>query len=135
MATIFKEILVDARPDDVWSAVRNVGEVKRMVPGLITDSHLDGDSRVVTFANGAVVRELIVSVDENLRRVVYAITESPFNATHHNASMQVFENGGGSRVVWITDVVPDALLPTVSGIVDQASDIFKQTMDSQVAPK
>ena len=49
--------------------------------------------------------------------------------------MQVFENGGGSRVVWITDVVPDALLPTVSGIVDQASDIFKQTMDSQVAPK
>jgi hypothetical protein len=27
MATIIKEILIEARPDDVWDAVRDFGEV------------------------------------------------------------------------------------------------------------
>ena len=50
MATIIKEILIDARPDDVWDAVRDFGQVhKRLVPGFVTECRLDGDARVVTF--------------------------------------------------------------------------------------
>ena len=49
MATIIKEILIDARPDDVWDAVRDFGQVhKRLVPGFVTECQLEGDTRVVT---------------------------------------------------------------------------------------
>jgi hypothetical protein len=33
--------------------VRDVGAVhRRLVPGIVVDARLDGDARVVTFANG-----------------------------------------------------------------------------------
>jgi hypothetical protein len=36
------------------------------------------------------------------------IRESPFNFTHHSASMQALPNGeGGTRFLWVTDLKPD----------------------------
>ena len=53
MASIHKDISLDAHPDDVWSAVRDFGALHtRLVPGFVTDTRLDGDARIVTFANG-----------------------------------------------------------------------------------
>ena len=37
----------------------------RLVPGFVTDTKLDGDARIVTFANGTVARELLVDCDDN----------------------------------------------------------------------
>ena len=55
MATIRKEIALDARPDDVWAALRDFHAVhERLAPGFVTESRPDGDARIVTFANGAV---------------------------------------------------------------------------------
>jgi carbon monoxide dehydrogenase subunit G len=106
VASIHKEFLIDASPEEVWAAVRDYGAVhERLVPGLLLDSRLDGDARIVTFANGFVVREVLVDLDDSARRVVYSSVEG--RATHHNASMQAFAEGdGGSRLVWITDVLP-----------------------------
>jgi hypothetical protein len=60
MASIRKEILINARPEEVWAAVRDVGAVHhRLVPGVVVDAHLEAGARVVTFANGVVARELI----------------------------------------------------------------------------
>ena len=71
MATIRKEILIDAPSDRVWGAVRDVGAVhKRLAPGVVVDTRLEGGARVVTFGNGLVVRELIVDVDDEARRLV-----------------------------------------------------------------
>ena len=65
MASIRKEVAIDATPEHVWSALRDVGELlARLVAGFVTDCRLDGDARVVTFANGMVARELIVDVDD-----------------------------------------------------------------------
>jgi hypothetical protein len=89
MASIRKEILIEARPENVWAAVRDVGAVhQRLVPGVLVDARLDGDARVVTFASGAVARELLVDVDDKARRFAYEVVEGPLRATHHNASMQ-----------------------------------------------
>src|SRR5947209_6012579 len=108
MTSIRKEILIEARPENVWAAVRDVGAVhQRLVPGVLIDARLDGDARVVTFASGVVVRELLIDVDDEARRFAYAVVEGSLRATHHNASIQVFANGEGhSRLVWITDVLP-----------------------------
>ena len=61
-------------PEDVWDALRDFGALHtRLVPGFVTDTKLDGDARIVTFANGTVAREVLVDCDDKKRRLVYAI--------------------------------------------------------------
>jgi hypothetical protein len=129
MASIRKDIIIDADPHDVWDAVRDVGAVhQRLVPGVLVDATIDGDARVVTFANGLVARERLVAVDDAGRRFAYAVVDGPFS--HHSASMEVLaEPGGTSRIVWISDVLPDDLAPMVSALVDQGADAMKRTLE------
>src|SRR5258708_16401138 len=110
-ASIRQEILIEATPEQVWAAVRDVGAVHlRLVPGQVVDTRLEGDSRTLTFANGAVVRELIVAVDDEARRLAYAVVEGRMPLVHHHASFQVFPDGAGrSPLVWITHLPPHAL--------------------------
>jgi carbon monoxide dehydrogenase subunit G len=131
MASIHKEILIEMRPENVWAAVRDVGAVhQRLAPGFVVDTRLEGDSRVVTFGNGAVVRELIVDVDDEARRLAYAAVGG--RTTHHNASMQVFAEGADrSRLVWITDMLPDNLAASISQLVEQGSAAMKQTLEKE----
>ena len=120
MASIRKEIVVTAPVEDVWAAIRDVGAPhKRLAPGFLVDTRLEGDARVVTFANGLVVRERIVDVDDAARRLCWAVVGSP-RLTHHNASLQVFAEGGGrSRVVWIADLLPDEIAGDIRGLIEQ----------------
>jgi len=129
MATIQKDILIDAAPDRVWAAVRDVGAVhRRLVPGLVTDTALDGDARVVTFANGLVIRERFVTIDDAARRFVYSATGG--RATHHNASLQVFgDPAGPTRLVWITDVLPEEAAGPIGALVEQGAAIIKATLE------
>ena len=118
MASIHKEIIIDASPDDVWDAVRDFGALHtRLAPGFVTDSRLDGDARIVTFANGTVAREMLVDCDDAKRRLVYAIVSE--RVTQHNASLQVFaESDGRSRFVWIADVLPNEIAPYMDAQMD-----------------
>lgn len=85
MASIRKEVTIEAPADAVWNAVRDIGQVhERLVPGVLTDARLEDGARVVSFANGLVVRELIVDLDDEQRRFAYAATGG--RASHHNAS-------------------------------------------------
>lgn len=131
MATIHREIEIEADAERVWAAVRDVGAVHtRLVPGIVTDARLDGDARIVTFANGAVVRERIVTVDEEARRLVYAATGG--RTTHHNASMQVFARSPGrSGLVWITDLLPDDVAGAIGGLVEQGATVIKRTLEQR----
>jgi carbon monoxide dehydrogenase subunit G len=135
MASIHKEILINACPEDVWAAVRDVGAVhQRLVPGVLVDARLDGDERIVTFASGAVAHELLVDIDDEARRFAYAVVEGSLPITHHNASIQVFaEDSGRSRLVWITDVLPDELAAPISNLVEQGSAAMKQTLEKETA--
>jgi hypothetical protein len=121
MASIHKDISLDARPEDVWAAVRDYGAVhQRVAPGFVTDCKLDGDSRIVTFANGNVAQELLVTMDDARMRLVYAVV-SP-RVKQHSASIQIFADGEGrSRMVWITDVLPDEVAPYIDGQMDQGA--------------
>jgi carbon monoxide dehydrogenase subunit G len=135
MASIHKEILIKARPEDVWAAIRNVGAVhQRLFPGIVVDARLEGDARIVTFANGAVARELLVDINDDTRRFVYAVVEGSLPIIHHNASIQVIASGSGrSRVVWITDVLPDELVARIGELVEQGAGVMKQTLEKETA--
>src|ERR1700738_1141671 len=109
MASIHKDIPIDASPADVWAAVRDFGAVhQRLVPGFVLDARLDGDARIVTFANGSVARETLVDCDDKRRRLVYATANERLK--QHSASAQVFAEGDGrTRFLWITDVLPNEI--------------------------
>ena len=130
MATIQRETEIARGKGSVWDAIRDVGAIhKRLVPGFVLDCRLEGDSRIVTFANGMVVRELLVAIDEKTCRHVWSARGTPF--THHNASIQVFSEGAGkSRVVWIADLMPDEVAGTVGEMMSQALVVMKRTLEA-----
>jgi len=132
MATICKEILLRASPDSVWSAVRDVGQVhRRLCPGVLVDCRLEGDARIVTFANGLVARELIVAIDDAARRFCWAAVGG--RLTHHNASMQVFPDGtGGARLEWICDLLPDDMEPAIRTLIEMGAVALKKTLEGEV---
>ena len=104
MASIREEISTSAQRSDVWSAIRDIGALHtRLVPGFVVDTQLELGARIVTFANGMVVREQIVTIDEDEHRVVWSAVGETL--THHNASAQALANAkGGTTVVWIADL-------------------------------
>jgi Polyketide cyclase / dehydrase and lipid transport len=132
MTSIIRETVIDADPADVWTALADFAAVhERLVPGFVVESVLDGPrSRVVTFFNGAVAREVLVGIDDDARRLAYTVTDGPLPATHHNASAQVVAEGGGrSRFVWITDVLPDELAAGIGELMDRGIGVIKQTLE------
>ena len=133
MASLHKDIPLDAHPDDVWSAVRDFGALHtRLVPGFVTDTRLDGDARIVTFANGSVAREQLVDCDEARRRLVYAIANE--RMSHYSASVQVLADGDArSRLVWTVDLLPHEIAPYVDGQMDQAALAIRKTFRRDAA--
>jgi carbon monoxide dehydrogenase subunit G len=132
MASIHREVVIDVPAEQTWAAMRDVGALHtRLVTGFVTDCKLDGDARIVTFANGMVVRELIVDVDDDDRRLVWSAVGGTL--THHNASAQVFADGAGrSRVVWIADLLPHELAPAIAAMIDEGTHAMKQTLESAI---
>lgn len=130
MASVRKEIVIDASPDDVWAALRDWGAVhERLVPGFVVATRLDGPDRIVTFFNGAVVRELLVDLDDEARRLVWSVADGPY--THHNASAQVFPAAeGGTRFVWIADLLPNDLAPHIDALMQRGTAVIKSTLES-----
>lgn len=120
MASIRKEIRLDARPEEVWDAVRDIGALHtRLVPGFVTDTRLEEGARIVTFANGMVVRELIVDLDDAARRLVWSARG---RLTHHNASAQVFPDGDKrARLVWTADVLPNELAGDIRAMMEHGA--------------
>jgi hypothetical protein len=121
MASIHKDILIDAPASDVWDAVRDFGALHtRLAPGFVLDTKLDGDARIVSFSNGTVARELLVDRDDDRRRLAYAAVSE--RLTQHSASIQIIADGDHRcRMIWITDVLPHQIAPYISGQMDQGA--------------
>jgi len=101
MATIYREILVNARPALVWDAIKDVGAVHKR----------------------------IVSIDDDLRRVVYALVGD--KVTHHSASFQVLDVPGvQTRLLWFTDLLPDEASPMIEQMVERGSEAIRETLEA-----
>jgi len=147
MATVRREIPTAARPEQVWDAIRDIGALHtRLVPGFVTDTRLEpaprraqgagGEpsqacARIVTFANGRVVREPIVALDDEQRRLVW--TAEGVATSHFNASAQVFAEGTGARVVWTADLLPDSAAAAIGAMMTQGATAMKRALDRLAA--
>jgi carbon monoxide dehydrogenase subunit G len=130
MATIHKEVEIHAPPEQVWDALRDVGALHtRLAAGFVVDTRMEGNARVVTFANGMVVREDIVAVDDGAHRVAWAIIGQQFH--HYNGAAQVFDHPNGTRFAWTTDLLPDELAPNVDAMMTAGIASIKKTVESE----
>src|SRR6516165_7946333 len=133
MASIHKEIPINAPAHEVWDALRDFGALHtRLVPGFVLDTKLDGDARIVSFANGTVARELLVDCDEARRRLVYAVISERMK--QHSASVQVIDDGETRcRLVWTVDVLPHEIAPYMSGQMDLAAEAMRRAFETAAA--
>ena len=118
MASIHRDISLPAPAVDVWDAVRDFGALhRRLVPGFVLDTRLDGEARIVSFANGTVARELLVDCDDTRQRLVYAVVSE--RVKQHSASVQVSADGEARcRLIWTVDVLPHDIAPYIGAQMD-----------------
>jgi hypothetical protein len=122
------ETPIAASVTEVWAAVRDVGAVStRLAPGFVVDTRLEDAVRTVRFANGAVVRERIVSIDDGIHRLGYsAIDGLP---AFHFASIEVVADKGGCKLIWTTDVLPDSVAARIRALMEQGLVAMKSTLE------
>ena len=128
MATITRELLIDASPDAVWERMSDVGALNQLID-FVGDVTLDSDRRYCDLGGEGELDELIGSVDPDRKRFVYSIRKSPFGFEHHSASWQAFaDDDGGTRLVWVTDFKPDAAAPALEHVIYQGAASIERAL-------
>jgi hypothetical protein len=129
MASIRKEIQTKANPDQAWAALRDAGALHtRLVPGFVVDTRLEAGERIVTFGNGMVIREPIIDINDDARRVAWSAIGGAL--THYNASAQVFVNADQqTSIVWIADLLPNDAAGHIGSMMEQGMAVMKATLD------
>jgi len=132
MASVRRDIVTRAPAAAVWEALRDVGALHtRLVPGFVVATRLEPGARVVTFGNGTTVREPIVTVDEQARRVVW--TSESALTTHYNSAAEVLVDAAGrTHVVWISDFLPEEAREKLEGMMTAGAEAMKRTLDALV---
>lgn len=137
MATVIREIDIDAPAAGCWDALRDFGALdQRLATGFVTGTRMVSErDREVTFFTGAVARERLIGIDDEAMRLAYSVIEGPIGSTHHNTSAQIVPDGAGRcRFVWITDVLPDELSDRTAGFVEAGLKAIKARLEGAATP-
>jgi len=132
MATIHIERIIEAPADFVWDRLRDFGALHtRVAPGFILDTVVEDDIRTVTFDGGLVMRERLIAIDDEHRRIVYSILADLFE--HHSASNMIVPEGEDRcRLVWVVDFLPDDPKDRITAMMNAGADAIKAAMETAV---
>ena len=129
MASIHEQLTVEVDSETAWAALSRVGDAHKLFAPVLVDGKLNGDTRTVTFANGMVVQERILDVDDERRRVAYTVLDAP-GMKYHHASMQVVDDGPGRCLfVWITDFLPPEAGDNIAPLIEQGARALKSNLE------
>jgi hypothetical protein len=133
MASIRTELVIEADAARVWKTIGDwTNGPADMAPGLVTSSCAEGPVRVVTFADGRVVRERLVTRDDDAQRIVYSVIGDTVRPDHDNAVMHVISEGERRcRFVWSRDVLPDELAEPLLSAMRGAGAVIKRTFEDR----
>ncbi len=83
----------------------------------------------MTFINGMVVREPIVTLDDEARRLVW--TAEGGRTRHYNSPLQVSELAEGvTSVVWTADFLPDDASGFLSKAIEAGMAAMQRSLDA-----
>jgi hypothetical protein len=127
MATIYRDIPVETSAEDAWAALRDPANVDRVFAGVLIDVRMEKDVRWVTFADGTVIEERVIGVDDARMRIAYTVTGGRFE--HHHATLQVVpEAPERCHVVWISDFTPDERTAMVEPLMDAGCAALRRNL-------
>lgn len=133
MASVQKSVTIACDAVQAWDAVSDVGKIHtRLAPTIVADTRLKsgGEVRVVTFANGIVLKEQIISNSAELKRLVWSAESEHWH--HHNASLQVHSSGPGEcTATWTADVLPHAAGAMMEQFLEMGLSAMKAHLESQ----
>ena len=131
MACVRRDFEVEAPVDDVWAALRDIGNVhRRLLPDVFADVELHGGERVVTFVGGTTVREVILDLDDRERRLAFALVEGPAWLRFYHASIKAFADGAHRTLVMSTfDVLPHERAEPIAKVVDEAIASVQRSLE------
>jgi hypothetical protein len=103
---IVKKLSVPA--DQAWQAIRAIGRLDVWFPIIETcrvEGRGPGARRYMTIVNGGgEIQDIIESIDDATRRLVYTRPVSPFPVSHYRGTVEVFTSYDGLAVVtWTID--------------------------------
>lgn len=129
MASIHHQVAVEVAAHKAWQALRLVGDAHKLFAPVLVDSRLEEDIRTVRFANGMVLRERIIDIDEDRRRVAYSAMDGP-GLTFHHASMQIVATGPERcHFIWITDFLPAEARTNLIPLIKQGANALKDNLE------
>jgi hypothetical protein len=130
MASIRKELEIGVSAAEAWPLLQPAEAHKAFKP-VLSEARLDNGIRTATFANGMVVHEQILDVDNDHRRVAYAVKDAP-GVTYHHATMELVERGPGRcHFIWITDFVPAEAASTIGPLVEAGAAALKANLEGR----
>lgn len=124
MATVREAARLTASADEVWKLVADYGNIAGWFPG-VDESSADGMTRKVRFGDLDIVEE-IVTLDDDLRRLQYRITDGPMVPEFHLATIDVHDVDGTTFLVYSCDVEPEDMKAIVEGAVQGAVGALKE---------
>ena len=133
MSSVRETIVIDRNIAHVWAAVRAYEALHvKLAPGLVTNTELVPGSnppvRRVTFADGLVLDEMIVTVDDSMKRLVWSIQSD--TVRHHNGALELNTlTPNRTEVIWTADVLPDALAQPFAKIMKQGLAVMRSTLE------
>jgi Polyketide cyclase / dehydrase and lipid transport len=132
MATVRKSVTISKPAHYVWDAVSDAGQLHtRLVPGMVTGTKLeeDGEVRIVTFGNGIVLKEYMISNDGDAMRLAWSAESDQW--THHNASLQIFSlENDTCEAVWTADVLPHGAGALMEQFLTAGLDAMKAHLEN-----
>lgn len=129
MATVHKTVHIARPVDEVWKVVGDIGGIAAWFPGMEA-SRVEGTKRLCSFEAGFTLEEEIVLVDDPNRRYQYRITDGPFSATHHLATVEVTPADDGAQVAWTVEVEPDDLADVMEASFDHALPALRHQLET-----
>ena len=131
MASIRTEFPIGVDAARVWQVIGDWADGPvRMARGLVVSSDAEGTVRVVTFADGMIARERLVTREDDARRIVYSMVGDTVRPEHDNAVMQIVPDGADRcRFIWTRDMLPDELAEPLRTAMEEASVFIKRTLE------
>ena len=131
MASIRTEFPIDVDASRAWQVIGDWADGPvAMARGLVVSSDAEGTVRVVTFADGMIARERLVTREDDARRIVYSMVGDTVRPEHDNAVMQIVPEGADRcRFIWTRDVLPDELAESLRAAMEDAGAVIKRTLE------
>lgn len=116
MATAFASAVIAADVVQVWGVVRDFGKLADWHPGIVTSVIEGGQAadsvgcmRALTLADGGVVRERLLDLDDRTRSFTYNFVGSPFPVRRYESTLTLtpVTDTGHTFAQWSADFDAD----------------------------